>query len=60
MLSAIFINRLKMSHCYLARMSMCVAYLLTLVMRLILSIIFILIDKLHKLDIPPIVINWIP
>ena len=38
---------------------MCVAYLLTLVRRLILSIIFILIEKLQVLDIPPIVINWI-
>ena len=38
---------------------MCVAYLLTLVRRLILSIIFILIEKLQKLDIPPIVTNWI-
>ena len=38
---------------------MCVAYLLTLVRRLILSIIFILIEKLQKLAIPPIVINWI-
>ena len=38
---------------------MCVAYLLTLVRRLILLIIFILIEKLLKLDIPPLVINWI-
>ena len=38
---------------------MCVAYLLTLVRCLILSIIFILIEKQQKLDIPTIVINWI-
>ena len=38
---------------------MCVAYSLTLVRRLILSIIFILCEKLQKLDILPIVINWI-
>ena len=38
---------------------MCVAYLLTIVRRLILSIIFILIKKLQKLENPPIVINWI-
>ena len=38
---------------------MCDAYLSTLVRRLIQSIIFILIEKLQKWDIPPIVINWI-